>query len=167
MVREFTSEEKQKLSQFRERFSDILKAEEHLHKTLCDDDYFLIRWLRARNLDLDKAEEMLRNSLKWRKENEIEGILDRPEAQVPVKYKRLYPTGVFGEDEEGNVLLCLPVGRFNHRIAIGEIGLETFIKYNHVWLESLVKLVKDKEKELGVRGLQLVEIIDMEQYSFR
>lgn len=57
---EFTVLEKEKLAIFRSRVEKILTHDDQ------KDDEFLIRWLIARDMDVDKAEEMLIKSLEWR-----------------------------------------------------------------------------------------------------
>ncbi|OXA56176.1 putative SEC14-like protein 6 [Folsomia candida] len=165
MVREFTSEEIAKIGQLRSLLT-AGKVSPPLNETF-EDDYYLVKWLRARNLDVSKAQEMLLTSLAWRRENRIDGILDREEDDVPLKYKRIYPVAIFGDDVEGNPIMCLPLGRFNHRDNIPELGIERLLRFNMYFMETMVKIVRDKEVETGKRGLQLIQIIDMEQYSFK
>ncbi|CAG7827333.1 unnamed protein product, partial [Allacma fusca] len=57
------------LGEFRKRLTDLDLNEEWTS------DYNLIRWIRARDLDLDAAENMLRTSIEWRRENDIDQIL--------------------------------------------------------------------------------------------
>ncbi|CAG7825598.1 unnamed protein product [Allacma fusca] len=40
------------------------------------DDLYLLRWLKARGMDPDKAERMLRRALKWREEDNAKGLRD-------------------------------------------------------------------------------------------
>uniref|UniRef100_A0A2K5H8K1 GOLD domain-containing protein n=1 Tax=Colobus angolensis palliatus TaxID=336983 RepID=A0A2K5H8K1_COLAP len=56
--------------QFRENVQDVLTALPN------PDDYFLLRWLRARNFDLQKSEAMLRKYMEFRKTMDIDHILD-------------------------------------------------------------------------------------------
>jgi len=102
MSPDFSPEELQKLAEFRAKVKDILETDEQ------KDDYFLIRWLRARSLDVSKAEEMLRKSLNWRKQEEIDGADLREE--IPLKFKRLNPMGRGGVDKDGNIVLIFPLG---------------------------------------------------------
>jgi len=39
-------------------------------------DKELLRWLRARGLNLTEAEKMFRKSMKWRKDNNVDHILE-------------------------------------------------------------------------------------------
>jgi hypothetical protein len=104
MSSNFSSEEQEKLREFRERVKDIIAESEEYN-----DDYYLIRWLRARGLDVSKAEEMLRKSMKWRQDNAVDGIDLREE--VPVKYRKIYPFSTLGQDKEGNPVILFPMGK--------------------------------------------------------
>ncbi|XP_075552377.1 SEC14-like protein 2 isoform X2 [Dermacentor variabilis] len=55
------------LDQFRNAVEDVRRA--------TDTDAFLLRWLRARDFDVTKAEKMYRHHLEWRKENGLDDIL--------------------------------------------------------------------------------------------
>ena len=40
------------------------------------DDYYLLRFLRARKFDMDKTLLMFNTFIEWRKENDVDHILD-------------------------------------------------------------------------------------------
>jgi hypothetical protein len=40
------------------------------------DDYYLLRFLRARKFDMDKTKLMFNNFLEWRRENDVDNIID-------------------------------------------------------------------------------------------
>lgn len=40
------------------------------------DDYFRLRFLRARKFDMDKTKLMFNNALTWRRENEVDQIFE-------------------------------------------------------------------------------------------
>ena len=40
------------------------------------DDYYLLRFCRARKFDLDKMKLMFTNFVEWRKEHDVDNILD-------------------------------------------------------------------------------------------
>ena len=56
--------EQQKIKHLRERVSDVVVPLPALHRWLSD--ITLLRYLRARGWNLDRAEEMLRKTLAWR-----------------------------------------------------------------------------------------------------
>lgn len=47
------------------------------------DDYYLLRFLRARKFDMEKTKIMFHNFIDWRKENDVDNIID-------VSYQLLY-----------------------------------------------------------------------------
>ncbi|CAL8079960.1 unnamed protein product [Orchesella dallaii] len=67
-----TPKELQALTKFREMVKPRLENEHDYMKS----DIYLIRWLRAKNLNLRQAENMLMENLKWRKQYNIDGIHD-------------------------------------------------------------------------------------------
>ena len=68
-TRGLSAEQLQTLTAFRERLSDLAPLEQHWA-----DDACLLRYLRARDYDLDKAEKLLRDTLEWRQSYGIDSI---------------------------------------------------------------------------------------------
>jgi hypothetical protein len=67
----YTPEQLEKLSQFKAQVANLTS-------TLPADmttDHELVRWLLARAWSLEKAEEMFRNSIKWRREYKPDELL--------------------------------------------------------------------------------------------
>lgn len=128
------------------------------------DDHFLIRWLRARNMDVEKATEMLKKSIKWRLDNNVNAILKNDE-DIPLNYRRMYPTAVIGRDANDCLVTLIPLGRMNQRTVIENEGMETALRYNIIWMEKIMKRLKEIEEALRKKGLRLVQIVDMEYYS--
>jgi hypothetical protein len=77
------------VEKFRNRVADVVG-----HAGL-ENYHYLVRWLLARDMDVDKAEIMLRKSVGWFKRNEMESILSwKPQ-------KNYYRYAVPGCDFEG------------------------------------------------------------------
>jgi hypothetical protein len=74
-----TPEKKDLVDQFR-KHPDVIS---HLKEEYNDD--YLSRWLRARNWDLEKAASMFNLSMIWRKENDIDTIVERYEGSDSFK----------------------------------------------------------------------------------
>nr|XP_020762756.1 SEC14-like protein 3 isoform X2 [Odocoileus virginianus texanus] len=69
-VGDLSPKQAETLAKFRENVQDVLPALPN------PDDYFLLRWLRARNFDLQKSEAMLRKYMEFRKTMDIDHILE-------------------------------------------------------------------------------------------
>jgi len=74
----------------RNRVTDIVPAEK------LNDDFYLRRWLCAREWNLEKAEHCLRKHIAWAWRNEISTILDW---KPVINYFRY---AFFGYEEQGN-----------------------------------------------------------------
>jgi len=88
------------LNQFRDRVKQEGLLEKHSH---LDNDAFLLRWLRAREFKLDEAEEMLRNHMQWRADNDIDNIL---EWEPPEDMVKAFPYEMTGVDKQGRPIIC-------------------------------------------------------------
>ncbi|KAL0583133.1 SEC14-like protein 4 [Plecturocebus cupreus] len=68
-VGDLSPQQQEALSRFRENLQDLLPRVPNA------DDYFLLRWLRARDFDLQKSEDMLRRHMEFRKQQDLDNIL--------------------------------------------------------------------------------------------
>uniref|UniRef100_H0X7W3 SEC14 like lipid binding 4 n=1 Tax=Otolemur garnettii TaxID=30611 RepID=H0X7W3_OTOGA len=91
-VGDLSVQQQEVLARFQENVQDLLP-------TLPNADvYFLLRWLRARNFDLQKSENMLRKHVEFRKQQDLDNIL----SWQPQEVLQLYDTGgLCGYDYEG------------------------------------------------------------------
>ncbi|CAI0555504.1 unnamed protein product [Linum tenue] len=62
-------------------------------------EVILLKFLRAREFRVDEAFEMLKNTLKWRKENNMDSILEEQDPQTDILEPVVY---MEGRDREGN-----------------------------------------------------------------
>jgi len=131
-LNELSGEDRKTLKAFRQRVEHLLHGDQQ-------EDHFLIRWLLARDMDVDKAEEMLLKSLEWRKANKADGILQREIAPEIVRKRLMYAN--IGEDKDGFPILLLPCGRHDHRFVIEEYGLDKFMHMNIIWIEKVSYLI--------------------------
>jgi len=147
-----TSEELVAIEAFKGKVGDILRKEQ------LEDDEFLIRWLRARDMNLEKAEAMLRNSMKWRADNQIDTTLDKP---VDPYFSSTYPFSLTGKDKDGRPLIVLPIGRWDARKAVEEGKTEQLLGYINFFFESVMKVLRESENHK-----QFTAIVDWDGYSF-
>ncbi|CAL8125479.1 unnamed protein product [Orchesella dallaii] len=107
---EITPEERELIIQLRERVRNELPAPE-LSKSEEDQDLFLVRWIRARDNNLDKATAMLRNSLNWRKVHNADKVLETERHPFyAMNYKYSFP----GLDKFGRPAI-LPMNEWDAR----------------------------------------------------
>ncbi|CAL8125555.1 unnamed protein product [Orchesella dallaii] len=122
------------LDTFRAKVADILSEEE------VADDMFLLRWLRARDLNLEKAEGMLRSAIKWRKENHMDDtIIKKP---IDPFYHENYPRWVDGMDKEGRPIFSAAFGRWDVRKVVKQGKNKEFVDYLTDGFELVVKAIK-------------------------
>ncbi|XP_009987637.1 PREDICTED: SEC14-like protein 2, partial [Tauraco erythrolophus] len=79
--------------QFRENLQDVLPS------LPSQDDYFLLKWLRARGFDVPKSEAMLRKHVEVRKHMDADNIIAWEAPEVIRKYMS---GGMCGYDREGS-----------------------------------------------------------------
>ncbi|KAH8297720.1 hypothetical protein KR054_006516, partial [Drosophila jambulina] len=147
--------------QFRKQMDDALVG--------AHDDYFLVRWLRARKWNLDAAEKMLRASLKTRAMWNVDNI----EKWDPPRALREYlPYGLMGYDKEGSPVLVCPFANFDIWGMMHCVTRFEFQKYLVLLLERFMNIAYDQSQKHGWRARQLVVFFDMQdvnlkQYAWR
>jgi hypothetical protein len=50
------------------------------------DDYALLRFLRARKFDMDKTKLMFHNFMDWRKEHDVDNVLEVSRIKMIIRY---------------------------------------------------------------------------------
>jgi len=68
---DMSEDQERSLEQFRKYIKDKEITEHPQY-----DDYYLLRFLRARKFDMEKTILMFTNFMNWRKENDVDNILD-------------------------------------------------------------------------------------------
>uniref|UniRef100_A0A1I8PW55 CRAL-TRIO domain-containing protein n=1 Tax=Stomoxys calcitrans TaxID=35570 RepID=A0A1I8PW55_STOCA len=160
---ELTETQKETLAAFRKKVCDVLDGGE------THDDYFLLRWLRARKWDMDAAEKMLRHALKNRISVNIDSLekWDAPEA-----LKKYLPYGIIGHDNDGAPIIVCPFYQFDIYGMLHCVTRFDFIRYVIKILETVMKDGFEQSKIHGVKARQVVVLFDvadfnMTQYAWR
>jgi len=150
-----TEQEIEQLNEVQERISDLRLSQEYLsHKNL-------VRFLRARNGNLDQVEDMIRKNVSWSETNEVESAL---EWDFNSDFKKNFPWEVVGFDDKGGPIAVIPMGRWNAGAAAGKrdefvrLGIQNF---ETVW--TLMK-IRSKDKEAIP---QSTVIVDLEGLGWR
>ncbi|CAG7836500.1 unnamed protein product [Allacma fusca] len=123
----------------------------------------LIRWIRARENDLDLAESMFRKSFKWREENDLEDILTW---EPPEILKRLSPYDL-NTDKDGFPVVIVSAGRVDLKRILQAGYMKEFIRYNIQTWERAMEKMKGRLTPDGVPMTQYVCVLDMEGLSMK
>lgn len=146
-----SDKEKFLLEQFKEVIKDVIKPEY--------DDEYLVRWLRAREWDLKKAEKMLRDSLAWRSRSNIDKILEWQPPEV-LKY---WPGNFFGHDKEGYPIWYELLGYADIRGLIGSATKKDLVRFKlHLTEKLFQQIFPENSKKFGKRIDKVVYIVDLE-----
>ncbi|KAJ8918626.1 hypothetical protein NQ315_013132 [Exocentrus adspersus] len=137
--------------QFRRSVHDILQPHH--------DDHFLLRWLRARSWDPEAAEKMLRQSMKWRQQWEVDTTLMK---WTPPEVLQLYhPSGTSGLDKDGAPVIVVPFVGFDVVGLIHSACRQDLIRMTIKVLEENMDLAAKSGEN------QVVVIFDMEGFNLR
>ncbi|KAM3849327.1 SEC14-like protein 2 [Diretmus argenteus] len=93
-VGDLSLKQAQILTEFRERVEDVLPQLPAQH------DHYLLRWLRARSFNVQKAEAMIRKHVEFRRQMEADSIIS--EWKPPEVIEKYVSGGMCGYDREGS-----------------------------------------------------------------
>ncbi|ODN04848.1 CRAL-TRIO domain-containing protein T23G5.2 [Orchesella cincta] len=144
-----TIEETKVLTEFRKRVSDVIKTKEQ------NEDTYLIRWLRARDLDLNKAEDMLRKSMVWREENNV----DKAQlGELDSYFIDEYPFKMLGHDKIGNPIGLCPIGKWDLRKIASKGKTEEFKLYINSIFETFMQHIRERNQNRDSEKLPITQI---------
>ncbi|XP_053132653.1 SEC14-like protein 5 [Hemicordylus capensis] len=97
------------------------------HKGKIPKDEHILRFLRARDFNIDKAREMLCQSLTWRKQYQVDYILQtwRP----PSLLEEYYTGGWHYQDKDGRPLYILRLGQMDTKGLVKALGEESLLRH--------------------------------------
>ncbi|XP_055701475.1 SEC14-like protein 2 [Phlebotomus papatasi] len=144
------------LMKFRRNVADVLKPEH--------DDYYLLRWLRARNWNPDAAEKMLRNSVKWRERWGVDKIESWKTPQPLMDY---IVHGLAGYDREGAPFLVIPFGPLDMWGILHTVSQSDLIRVTIQHLEKHLQLAYQQSLKHGNNARQLVVLFDMDGFNVK
>ncbi|XP_048265922.1 protein real-time isoform X1 [Bombus terrestris] len=128
-------------------------------------DATLLRFLRATEFSVEKAKEMLTQTLHWRKKHQIDKLLE--EYDIPQVVKDYFPGGWHHFDKDGQPLYILRMGQMDVKGLLKSIGEDDLLLLVlHICEEGLVLM----EEATGVSGHPVSQwclLIDLEGLNMR
>jgi len=126
------------------------------------DEYTPLRFLRARKLDVDAAMEMLKNHLKWRKENNVDNILEDGPKEKNFKVLDKYWPGFYGGvDLDGVPIWVDRLSQIDPETFLTIMPKESIISYHIYTTEKAMRVKKKISAEKGKNCYTGVVIEDM------
>ncbi|XP_041492526.1 SEC14-like protein 4 isoform X2 [Microtus oregoni] len=157
-VGDLSPQQQEALARFREALQDVLPA---LPKA---DDYFLLRWLRARNFDLKKSEDMLRKHVEFRNQQDLNHIL----TWQPPEVIQLYDSGgLCGYDYEGCPVWFDIIGTMDPKGLLMSASKQDMIRKRIRVCELLQRECELQSQKLGRKIERMVMVFDVEGLSLR
>ncbi|XP_041350512.1 retinal-binding protein-like [Gigantopelta aegis] len=145
------------LTEFKSRIADLLKPEY--------DDYYLTKWLKARQFDVSKAEQMFRASMEFREKMNVDKLLE--EYEPPEVLQKYMTGGTCGHDKDGSPVRIELYGHLDMKGLMYSAKTVDLEKTKLLQCERHVRDWKQQSQKLGRRVDGLTVIFDMEGVSSR
>ncbi|XP_035022184.1 SEC14-like protein 2 [Hippoglossus stenolepis] len=153
-VGDLSPKQTEALQQFRERIQDILPQLPAQH------DHFLLRWLRARNFNLQKSEAMLRKHVEFRRNMKVDTIIT--EWRPPEVIEKYLSGGMCGHDREGSPIWYDVIGPVDPKGLFLSASKQDFIKSKIRDCEMLQQECSLQSQRLGKNVEAITMIYDVE-----
>ena len=150
MFRTPLEDELRRVSEMRERLQNVLQDDESRRRYATD--IHLLRFLRGRAGDLDKAMKAFTKHLEWRKEHNADLI---SETDCPIELSKV-KTLIHGNSRSG----CPVIYCFAHRHDSSDRDPIEFYKYIIYTFETLIKKTNPEEEKT-------VFVFDLSKFSFK
>ncbi|KAM9734354.1 SEC14-like protein 2 [Menidia menidia] len=142
------------LHQFRERIEDILPGLPAQH------DHYLLRWLRARSFNVQKAEVMIRKHVEFRKQMKVDTIIS--DWTPPEVIERYVSGGMCGYDREGSPVWYDVIGPLDPKGLLMSASKQDFLRAKVRHTELLRRECHKQSEKLGKNIESITLIYDCE-----
>jgi len=136
-----------------------------LQKGKAPSDPVVLRFLRARDFNVEKGREMLSQSLIWRKKHGVDKILS--EYQEPPVVKEYFPGGWAHHDKEGRPVFLIRLGQMDAKGLIRSVGEEGLTKLTLHICEEGLKLTEESSHRLNKPISTWTMLLDLEGLNMR
>ncbi|XP_045390421.1 SEC14-like protein 4 isoform X1 [Lemur catta] len=164
-VGDLSPQQQEALARFQENLRDLLPTLPNA------DDFFLLRWLRARNFDLQKSENMLRQHVEFRKQQDLDNILSWQPLEGPYPHAQviqLYDSGgLCGYDYEGCPVWFDIIGTLDPKGLLLSASKQELIRKRIRVCELLLRECALQSEKLGRKIEMVLMVFDMEGLSLR
>lgn len=129
------------------------------------DHQTILRFLRARDYNVEKGYGMLVESMKWRRENEIDRLLEV--YKMPAVLVKHFPGGWHHYDNDGRPLYVLRLGHMDVKGLLKSVGEDGLLRLTLNICEEGLRLMKESTKELEKPISNWCLLVDLEGLSMR
>ncbi|CAG7835952.1 unnamed protein product [Allacma fusca] len=154
-----STEESDALIQFRMRIGDIIEKLDEYDSH----DQNLVRWLRARDLNVKNAETLIRESMKWREENQMDELQFLP---LPETFLEQFQFGACGHDKQGTVICVAPFGAWRMKKIIQAGQGHQISLYIAQIFEKYFRYAKNTNTVENMKT-QIILLFDFDQFSLQ
>ncbi|XP_029433137.1 SEC14-like protein 5 [Rhinatrema bivittatum] len=135
------------------------------HKGKIPKDEHILRFLRARDFSIERARDMLCQSLTWRKQYQVDSILET--WQAPALLEEYYAGGWHYHDKDGRPLYILRLGQMDTKGLVKALGEESLLRHVLSINEEGQKRCEDNTQEFGRPIRNWTCLVDLEGLNMR
>ncbi|RXM28611.1 SEC14-like protein 1 [Acipenser ruthenus] len=135
------------------------------HKGKIPKDEHILRFLRARDFNMDKAREILCQSLTWRKQHQVDYLLETWSS--PQVLQDYYTGGWHHHDKDGRPLYVLRLGQMDTKGLVRALGEESLLRHVLSINEEGLRRCEENTKVFGRPISSWTCLVDLEGLNMR
>ncbi|XP_065300015.1 SEC14-like protein 2 isoform X1 [Dermacentor albipictus] len=129
------------------------------------EDWYLLKWLRARKFDTNDARKMLVEHIAWRKKYQVDTILE--DYQAPTVLLKYFPGGLLDCSPDRKPVIIAPVGQADFKGMLEAASRTDLLRHCIYLLESQEEFKRQVTLQTGGPRIETMHALaDMEGFSF-